>query len=204
MASGSVLERLRRRAGAAAGLRSFRFFNREIDAPRNQPQGPLELCFATELQVLDLCEQSDLDLRSNAVTRAFERGDLCVVAFDGGRLAGYCWVAFSPVPHLDDVWVRFGPDVAWTYKSLVRPAYRGKGLAGQLYRFGDAACLERARRCSVICVESHNTPSVTAAQKAGYADAGSAGYIRRGPVFLDWYSTPIRRDGVNFFVPARP
>jgi GNAT superfamily N-acetyltransferase len=161
----------------------------------------VDLGFATELQLLDLCGQPELDLRASSVAAAFARGDLCVAAYDRQRTAGYCWLAFAPLRHLDDVWVRFGPHVVWTYKSLVLPQYRGRGIATLLYRFADRACRERHRTLSVVCVERHNPASIRAAQKAGYADAGTGGYVRRGRVFFDWYSSPLRKDGVSFFIP---
>ena len=54
----------------------------------------------------------------------------------------------------------------------------------------------------MICVERRNTSSIRAAQKAGFADAGAGGYLRRGRVFFGWYSSPLRKDGVSFFIPA--
>lgn len=198
--SAAIAERILRRA-SGLGIRFFRFFDREIHPGSPPRHATLELSYATELQLVDLCGRAELDLRTASVAAAFERGDVCVVAYEGGRLAGYCWLAFAPLPHLDGVWVRFAADAVWTYKSLVLPAFRGRGIAPLLYRFADQRCLERQRRCSVICVESHNASSISAALKAGYAHAGSAGYLRRGGLFFDWYSTPIRRDGASFFVP---
>lgn len=199
-ASDSLSARLLRKV-SGLGLRVFRFFNRDIDREPPPAQGPFHLSFASEPQLLDLCGRQELDLRSGAVSAAFERGDLCVVAYEGTRLAGYCWLAFAPLPHLDGVWVRFAPNVVWTYKSLVLPAYRGRGIAPLLYRFADQTCLERQRICSVICVESHNGSSANAALKAGYADAGAGGYLRWGRIYYDWYSTLVRRNGVSFFRP---
>ena len=100
---------------------------------------------------------------------AYAKGDLCIAALEGHTIAGYCWVGFSPVHHLDGVWVETAPSVAWTYKSLVRPSHRGRGLAPMLYRFADALSRERGRTTSVVCIEDHNVPSARAALNAGYA-----------------------------------
>lgn len=186
------------------GLRRFRLFTRELQHPAASTAGGLRIDFATELQVVDLCGRPELDLRAESVGAAFQRGDLCALAYDGKHLAGYCWFAFAPLRHLDDVWARFGAEVVWTYKSLVLQDYRGRGIAGMLYRFADGACLARNRRRSIICVESHNEGSASAALKAGYVDAGSAAYIRRGGLFLEWYSPRQLSHAVSFYVPGHP
>lgn len=148
-----------------------------------------------------LSRDADLDLREDAVAAAAARGDLCLGAFADGGLVGYCWFAFAPLPHLDGVWVRFGPDIAWVYKSFVRPSHRGRRIARSLYRYGDRACRERGRNSSLICVESHNLPSVRAALAAGYGNLGGAGYLRRIGAFVQWRSPAVRKRGVSFFVP---
>jgi GNAT superfamily N-acetyltransferase len=195
---GAVMRRLARHVG----LRWFRFFERSLDqiASHDLRQEGLQLRFMPPGEIGALWRDRELEVREEMARAASERGDLCVAAYDGPVIAGYCWHAFAPVPHLDGVWVRFARHVAWPYKSFVRPAYRGRGIAQRLYRFADAAGIDRGRSTSVICVEAHNAPSVAAALRAGYRDAGAAGYLRRGSLFRDWYSAPVRRLGVSFYL----
>lgn len=184
-----------------AGLRVFRFFSGSLDAPPVTLPG-LTLRLLDEAELLRACADPELDLREEGIRAAHARGDLCVGALDGDTLAGYCWLAFSPVHHLEGVWVRFGPGSVWTYKSLVRPGHRGRGIAPALYRHAGPLCLERGRAHSLICVESHNGASIAAALRAGYAAAGRAAYVRHGRFFADWYSeTLVSRYGLEFFVP---
>jgi len=186
-----------------AGFRLFRFFARPLNpdaAPPSPPTASIRLL--PEADVVALCADPELDLRQDSVQAAFQRGDLCIGAFDGSAIAGYCWLAFAPLPHLDGVFVEFAGDIVWTYKSLVRHSHRGRGIASALYRHADGICLERSRSRSLICVESHNVPSIAAALRAGYENAGSAAYVRRGPFFADWYSAGlVQRLGLSFFVP---
>ena len=190
---------LRRALARRAGIRLFRFFARDIseseDAP---PPGGIALELLSQEEVIEYGRDLELDLRAEAVRAAYGRGDLCMAALEDGRLVGYCWLAFRPLPHLDGVWVRFGDATAWIYKSLVRPSHRGRGIARALYRFGDLTCAERGRRHSVICVESHNAPSVRAALRAGYRPAGYGGYVVRGLPLLEWCSPAARAHGVAF------
>ncbi len=198
--AGALYGRVMRALSRRAGIRLFKFFRRELEPASRPAEGPrgVELRLLEEGDVLPLCGDPELDLRQESVRTAYARGDLCVGAFEGARIAGYCWVAFAPLRHLDDVWVRFGSDVAWTYKSLVRLSHRGKGIAPALYLYADVACLERGRSLALICVESHNGPSVAAALRAGYSPSGYAAYIRQGARLRSWCSRAAARQGVTF------
>ena len=191
-----------RRAGRRAGLRLFRFCARAV-APDQAGLAPagLELRALPAEAVLPLCAEDDLSLRPEMVTAAFARGDACVAAFVGGSLAGYCWLSCVSLPHLDGVWVEFAPEVAWVYKSFVRPSHRGRGIAAALYGLTDREAHDRGRTLSVICVETRNTPSIAAARRAGYRCVGSAGYLHCGGLLVDWYSSWARRRGIAFHVP---
>ncbi len=193
-----------RLSGALArrtGLRLFRLFSRKLGAEVPAVTG-LVLRMVRKDEALAHCTDSELDLRAAGVEQAFARGDFCVGAYEGARLAGYCWLALSPLPHLDGIWVAIGPHAVWTYKSLVRPAYRGRGIAPALYRFADAACRQRGRSQSLLCVEAHNTPSVAAGLRAGYAPSGWAAWLRRDARLRAWYSPALTPLGVRFFLPG--
>lgn len=197
-------QRLMSALARRAGLRVFRFFSRRLESGDPAAKaGGLRLRLLGEPEALALCKDPDVDLSADKVRVAYARGDLCVGAFDADQLAGYCWLAFSPLPHLDGVWVGFHAQAAWTYKSFVRPAQRGRGVAAELYRFADSACIERDRRFSIICVESHNRPSISAALRAGYESAGWAAYLRHGSKLLAWYSPAARCRAVRFFDPGQ-
>ena len=199
----SVLHaKLARQLSLRAGLRFFRLFSRPLAPRRSEPLAGVEVRLLSLRDVLDLCRDPQLDLRHDAVAAAYTRGDVCVAAFEADTVAGYCWFAFAPLPHLDGVWVRFAGSVAWVYKSLVRPSHRGRGIAPALYRLADDACLERGRSYSLICVESHNRPSVRAALRAGYAPAGYAGYLLRGSRLVTWSSAAAKGQGVSLFLPS--
>jgi GNAT superfamily N-acetyltransferase len=197
----SVHRKVLRRISSHAGLRLFRFFARPLQAQSESlTSSGLDVRLLSEPETTGLCREHDLDLREAAVATAYSRGDLCVGAYDGRLLAGYCWLAFAPLHHLDGVSVKFDPEVAWVYKSFVRSSHRGRGIAPRLYCFADTDCRARGRTISLVCVESHNASSIGAALRAGYSDSGRAAYLRRGPLFADWYSAPVRERGVSFFV----
>src|SRR4051812_21953928 len=90
-----------------AGARLFRLFERTLDAGALEPSAGAALRFLPEGAVLRLCDDAQLALRPEGFTAAYARGDLCIGAFTADVLAGYCWIAFAPLPHLDGVWVKF-------------------------------------------------------------------------------------------------
>ena len=194
-----LVHRLLNRLGRQGGLRLFRLFSRTLD-PASVVRGPggFDLRVIAEPELLSLCGDAELDLASEKVGAAIARGDVCLGAFGAEGLAGYCWLAFSPLPHLDGVWVDFHADVVWTYKSLVRPAFRGRGIAPALYCFADELCIKRNRRRSVLCMEAHNRPSAEAARRAAYAPAGFAAYWRTSDRLLTWSSGGAKSLSVRF------
>src|ERR1044071_6862148 len=153
-----------------------------------------------EREALALCADPALDLVPLKVQAAFARGDVCVGGFQHGVFAGYCWFALSPLPQLDGAWLEFPDHVVYTYKSYVRPAFRGRGIAAAMYRFADALFLKQGRTHAVLCVESHNEPSIAAARRSGFADAGFAGYLG-GARLRAWRSRAAAGYGLRFFLP---
>lgn len=196
MAYVRVMSRLSRHAR----LRVFRVFDRALEH-RSFDAGPgLEYCVLDEAQALELCADPTLDLAQSKIQAAYARGDVCAGAFIKSELAGYCWFAFSAAPHMDSAWIDFPSQVVYTYKSYVRPACRGRGIAPALYRFADPSWLERGRRRAMICVESHNLASIAAARRAGFSPAGYAGYLG-GARLGAWRSRPAADYGLRFFAP---
>jgi ribosomal protein S18 acetylase RimI-like enzyme len=183
-----------------AGLRVFRIFGRRLEAQARVARGGLDYRLLSKRDVLPLCADASLDLSPSKVRAAYGRGDLCVGVFDRAELAGYCWFALAAAPHMDRAWLEFPPDVVYTYKSYVRPAFRGRGIAAAMYRVADGLFLERDRTRAVICVESHNWSSIAAAKRSGFAGAGYAAYVG-GARLRAWSSRTAAGYGLRFFVP---
>lgn len=153
-------------------------------------------------EMLQRCADPALELSPAKAAAAFARGEICAGALDGERLAGYAWFAFAPTPHVDGLWMDFDADVAYTYRTFVRPEHRGRGIAAALYRLADLHCLERGRRHAVLCVEAHNRPSLLAAERSGARDLGFTAYAHVGGVFLSMRTAGVRRVGYRFYLPA--
>jgi len=196
----STYVRVMSRLDRHAGLRVFRVLGRRLRAWAGAAARRIDCRLLPEREVLALCADPALDLLPSKVKAAYRRGDLCVGAFQEGELAGYCWFALSPAPHMDGAWLEFPDHIVYIYKSYVRPAFRGRGIAAALYGSADAHFLERGRTHAVICVETHNEPSLAAARRSGFVSAGYAAYLRGGRV-LAWCSGAAAGYGLRFFVP---
>ena len=192
--------RLMSRLGRQAGVRVFRIFGRRLRAWAGPAAPRVDCRLLPEREVLALCADPVLDLVPSKVQAAYRRGDLCVGAFEDGEFAGYCWFALSPAPQMDGAWLEFPDHVVYTYKSYVCPAFRGRGIAAALYGFADTQFLERGRTHAVLCVESHNRPSIAAARRSGFAEAGYAAYLA-GARLRAWHSRAAAGYGLRFFVP---
>ncbi|MFL6567363.1 MAG: GNAT family N-acetyltransferase [Burkholderiales bacterium] len=188
------------RLGEQAGVRVFRIFGRRLRAWAGRAAPRVDCRLLPQREVLAFCADPALDLVPSKVQAAYRRGDLCVGAFQDGELAGYCWFALSPAPHMDGAWLEFPEHVVYTYKSYVRPAFRGRGIAAALYGFADAHFLERGRTHALLCVESHNRPSIAAARRCGFAEAGFAAYLVGGRLRA-WRSRAAALYGLRFFLP---
>ena len=192
--------RVMSRLGWQAGVRVFRIFGRRLRAWAGAAAPRVDCRLLPEREVLALCADPVLELVPSLVQAAYRRGVLCAGAFQDGELAGYCWFALSPSPLMDGAWLEFPDQVVYTYKSYVRPGFRGRGIAAALYGFADAHFLERGRTHAVLCVESHNRSSIAAARRSGFAEAGYAAYLAGGRLGA-WRSRAAAGYGLRFFVP---
>jgi GNAT superfamily N-acetyltransferase len=188
------------RAGAWLGVRAYAVFSRALgSAVAARPAG-LALRMVPEREAMKLAADPCLDLRAPSVRAAFARGDLCVGAFDGGKLAGYAWFAQAPAPHVMGLQVRFAAHVVYTYKTFVRPQYRGRGIAPALYAFPDAHFRALGRSEAALCVDTHNRASIAAARKSGGALAGWLAYWHRGRHFRAYHSPGLAPLGLRFYL----
>lgn len=186
-----------------AGIRVFRFYSSRTDL--RTAETPLaedvELRPMEEHDMLALCSQPSLDLDAGKVSDAYARGDVCLAAFEQGEAVGYCWLAFAPLPHLDGVWVDFDQHAAWLYKSFVVTAHRGRGIAPALYRFAKRCWRAKSREYALICMESHNLASISAARRAGYRASGMGGYMFQSDKVYSWTSPRAKPAAVRFYLP---
>ncbi len=188
------------RADAWLGIHAYAVFRRPLLAGRLPSPSGIALRAVGESDLVRLAADPRLELRAPSIRAAFARGELCVGAFDGGRLAGYAWFAQAPAPHVNGVQVRFAPHVVYTYKTFVRPDYRGRNIAPALYAFPDEHFRALGRSEAVLCVDTHNRSSILAAKKSGAKRVGGLAYWQRGGYFLSYHSPGLTPLGLRFYL----
>lgn len=104
---------------------------------------------------------------------AFERGDRCLLQFDGNTLVGYTWLAASSLVEI--TWgfhFNLPDDTAYNYKGFTAPAYRGKGFQPLRH----LKLLEHIKKTGqhrlFSYVNQMNLSSLKGVKKSGYKKVG--------------------------------
>ena len=157
----------------------------------------LNVILATPTDLAPYIQLREYQLGRSFVQHAWARGDACVATYYNGQLAAYGWVAYDQAPHVDGMWVRFGPGHRYNYKSLTLPEYRGRHLRGS---YGVLAQRDRDEEVthSIAFIETHNYASISAEKRHGGQKIGFAGYLQiTGRIFV--FSSPgAKRFGFTF------
>jgi RimJ/RimL family protein N-acetyltransferase len=110
------------------GHNSCRIFLFELSTPQHIPDNGHTFRFASIDDIRTYHSDPDWNIRDRDVL-AFERGDRCLLQFDGDILVGFAWIAAS---HLVEIMWGFHfnmpNDTVYNYHSFTAPAYRGKGF----------------------------------------------------------------------------
>lgn len=194
-----MLAALLNQAERRGGLHVFRVFHRRLGAASAPPPAPgLECRRLSGGELLPLCADPALELREAMVHAALARGDACVGAFLEGRLAGYAWFAYDEAPHVNGVRVQVPARAIYRFKTFVRPACRGRGIAPFLYAAADAIVARPGRESVVNCIALQNRASIAAALKSGDAAFGYLAYWQARGRFFALHSRKVAALGLRF------
>jgi hypothetical protein len=176
---------------------------REIchDRPIEFPDDGIVIRVMTAQDFERACVSSPKLFDPEFVAAARARGDLCLAAYDGERLAAFFWRSFSTAPVAEDLWIRVTPPCRYGYKAFTEVDYRGRHLQQRLTEISDVMGLDRGCTHTVSFVETHNFPSLIAATREEVRLVGYAGYVRLFGRVMPFHSPGARRHGIRF---ARP
>jgi GNAT superfamily N-acetyltransferase len=183
------------------GLTLYRVLSRPLDPAAAVTAGPLRFTLLSETELLPHCADPELELAAATARAAFARGDLCVGALEGERLAGYAWLAFGATPESGGVWVDFDPLAIYSYRHFVRPGCRGRRIAAGLLPAADALCAQRGRSRCVTLIYTYNRASIRASERSGARGVGYIATLRLFGRLLCWRSPGARRERVRLFKP---
>ncbi len=120
-------------------------------------------------------------------------GDLCWLAFIGGRLAHQTWTsttrAFIPQVRYER---RLAPDEVYFYDCVTVPDHRGRGLYPATVVFAARRHLPLGRTRAVLGVLTDNEPSLRGVAKAGFVPEFD--HVFRKCLGLCW-QREVRLDG---------
>src|SRR4051812_12905356 len=169
-----ILGSLQRRVGIYLCHVLVRPWSEAASVPERNPG--LRYAVLAEAQVLAWCKDRALELHRRQATRALRRGDVCIGVTENGFPVGYVWYAHRAAPHTDTLWVEFQRGLSYAYKAFIRPEYRGRGIAAELYARGVELCPKKSTHSGVSFISVDNEPSLRAAERAGWRRVGYAGY----------------------------
>lgn len=156
---------------------SCRIFLFELSTPRSTPQSFHDaeghtFRFATAEDVRTYHADPAWNIRDRDVL-AFERGDRCLLQFDGDTLVGFAWIAAS---HLVEIMWGFhfnmADDTVYNYHSFTAPAYRGKGFQALRHLKLLEHVKETGQRRLFAYVDQMNLSSLKGVRKSGYKRIG--------------------------------
>ena len=194
-----LIRRIALAAARRAGIRVARVVVRPLEGSAQPTASETIRCrLVTETELRLWSFDPALQLNEAQVRSAFERGDVCVGAFERWRLVGYQWLGFRPTPHVAGLWVQFRPSDCYLYKTYVHPSYRGLGIAGLLNAAGHEIAA-RHDRSRVICfIDLKNTASWQAAKRSGSFTAGYVAYIAWFGRAIAFRTAGASRQGFRF------
>lgn len=192
-----LLNALMHHAARRGGLHVLGVYYRKLGAAaaRARAEG-LHVRALGESELLAYCADPELELRESAV----RGGNTCIGAFCGGELAGYAWYAYDDAPHVNGVRVRVPGQAIYRFKTFVRPAWRGRGIAPFLYGAADDLVARPGRGYVVNCIALQNAPSIAASLRSGDAPLGRLGYWQSGKRFLALHSAGVALFGLRFYL----
>jgi len=192
-----LLNTLMHHAARRGGLHVFGVYYRRLGAAAAAAfSGDLRARPLGDTELLAYCADPELELRESMV----RSGNTCIGAFSGGELAGYAWFAYDDAPHVDGVRVRVPGEAIYRFKTFVRPAWRGRGIAPFLYRAADELVARRGRGYVVNCIALQNTASIAASLRSGDAPLGHLGYWQAGRRFIALRTRGVELFGLRFYL----
>jgi hypothetical protein len=135
-----------------------------------------------------------LALAEKFVRAAFARGDICMGAFEDGRLVAYVWRSVSHAPVTEGVRIRLlRSSTRYGYKSLVLPAYRGMRLNTSVARFWDHNFVAMGVDEDLGYVALHNLASIRSTLRDPNRNRiGYAGFVEMGKWFWSFRTGRVR------------
>ena len=124
---------------------------------------------------------------THVIARRFEQGSACFVAENGGRFAGFLWLARNAYEE-DEVRCCYelaSPEsCAWDYDVYVEPEFRIGRTFSRLWDAANAHLASQGVRWSLSRISAFNSVSLAAHRRLGIRHLTTATFIVAGPLQL--------------------
>ncbi|HEY6822256.1 MAG TPA: hypothetical protein VI321_09565 [Burkholderiales bacterium] len=194
-----ILNSLQRRLGVYVCHVLVRPWSEASAAPERN--SGLRYAVLADAQVLAWCSDPELELDRRQAASALRRGDVCIGVTQNRFPIGYVWYAYRTAPHTRKLWVEFQRGLGYAYKAFIRPDHRGRGIGGDLYARGGELCPKKGTHSGISFIAVGNSPSMLAAERAGWRRVGYAGYASFFGAMLPFRSAGAKRFGFCFYAP---
>jgi hypothetical protein len=171
-----------------------------------RPEPGFEFRFLEPYEVRCFSAEPANELDAAMAERIENGSDFCFAALSVGQLAAYSWFALDGIEpeHAMGVAMSFPPDVAYIYKGLTHPDFRGRRLFALVMGLALGALSEHGITKLVSLVEWINWPSRRSCARLGYVDLGARICLGWGQTLLLRAPKAARELGVRFGKHARP
>lgn len=174
---GIVTHAARRALSLVPGANVFRMFIVVLREPRPSPEAQLaaknhDFHFATLEELQRLLADPESHIAERDIV-SFQRGNRCLLQYDGEALVGYTWISDSSL--IDVNWglhINLPDDMLYNYNGFTTKAYRG--TAFQALRHLKVLELTHAqgKRRLIGYVDHLNYASLRGVAKSGYEQVG--------------------------------
>jgi hypothetical protein len=178
-----------------------------LDRDRLRPLEPartaaLRSRLATRADLETLRARPELGIDATKLAN-FQAGDVCLLSYADGKLAGYTWAHTLGRPELIPGLVIATPQsYVYNYAALTLPEFRGRGLQPYHHHQLLDSGLWPDQRGLLGYVVLTNFASRKGQAKSGYRKLGSIWLIGNQRHFIAWLSPALRRLGMRRLRPA--
>ena len=158
------------------------FYCVDVDQVNDQKPGlaDFEFYFGSEDDLVFL-EMPDMDYDESSLLYSRKRlaaGDKVILGRYGEDVVFYVWVSLGELQVVQDQFIKIPGDCAFTYKSWVRPDYRGKNIMSSSYILMAEWLYANGFRLIFTLIREDNIPSRNYAKKVGFIQRGTVTHLR--------------------------
>lgn len=173
------------------------FYCVDVDKVNDQKPGldGFVFYFGNEKDLVFL-DRPDMDYDESSMRYSKKRlatGDQVVLGRCDDAVVFYVWVSLGELQVVQDHFIKIPPDCAFTYKSWVRPDYRGKNIMSSSYILMSEWLQANGYRRIFTLIRDDNTPSRNYAKKVGFIQRGTVTHLRIMGMRFNVFSSGARK-----------